>query len=173
MIVQDNPPVAGANSYSTLAAFKARLLSQLRTHTKTDGELEAALIAATEYLDTRFQYVGYRVAAGQDLEWPRQNAYDDRGDRVEGVPNQVIRATQEYAWRALTSPLWADPERDGTGQAIQSKSESVGPISESVTYATVFASMPEYPQADRLLTARGLVASAAIGGLAVHDTARA
>ena len=175
LVIQSNPPVTGANSYSSLLAFKARLDSQLRVYAgKTDPQLEAALIAATEYMDTRFNFIGYRVAADQATEWPRQNAWDDRGDRVEGVPSQVIRACQEYAWRALTlvGGLAPDPVRDETGQAVQSKSSTVGPLSESVTYASVFATMPEYPQADRLLTSRGLVCKPSIGGFAVLNTAR-
>jgi len=171
--VQTLPPVAGANAYVSVAFFKARMDAKLRSYAgKTDDQLIAAITAATEYVDTRFRFVGYRVAAGQSTEWPRQNAYDDRGDRVVGVPDAVMKATCDYAFRALSAELMPDATRDESGQVVKSKTEKVGPLEESVEYATYFASMPEYPAADRLLSSRGLVCSAAIGGFAVHNTAR-
>jgi hypothetical protein len=129
-------------------------------------------VAGTEYLDTRWNYVGYRFAKEQTTEWPRQNAYDDRGDKVDGIPSQVQRACMEYSWRALNGELWADPERDPSGRAVESKSSSVGPISDSVKYARADADLPVYPVPDGLLRRRGLIAGAAIGGLGVLNTAR-
>ena len=167
-VVQQDTPVASANSYVAVADFKAYHADRGNTFTAEDTAIEQALVKATDYLDTRFRFVGCRDAKDQTTEWPRDHAYDDRGDNVEGVPQAVKDATCEYALRAISADLLSDPTRDATGRAIKSKSESVGPIKESVEYAydgQVFQ-LPEYPSADRLLFARKLVLrrSAGIGG---------
>lgn len=159
-------PDLQANGYVSLAEARAYWAARLRTHPSTsdDDAVAAAVIKATQYLDTRFRFVGYRKDKGQLREWPRDDAYDDRGDSVDGVPQAVKDATCEYAFRALSTELMADPTRDDSGRVVVSKDEKVGPISESVEYSE-FAGfeMPSYPAADRLLTQRGLVVVPAQG----------
>jgi hypothetical protein len=159
--VQTQPPTPGANAYVSVADFRAyhadrgRDLSNLTTY--PDAKVQAAIVQATQYLDVRFEYVGWRYAADQTTEWPRSAAYDNRADRLDGIPRPVVQATCEYAYRALSAELLADPARDDYGKAVKSKKESVGPISESVEYADYGGfEMPAYPLADRLLTSRGL-----------------
>lgn len=172
--VQSEPPVAGANSYATVEAFRSYFADRgVDTTAHDDAAVQAALVKATQFLDVRFEYVGYRYENGQDLEWPRKLAYDDRGDHVRGVPTAVVQATCEYANRALTSDLVSDPSRDASGQRVVSKSESVGPLSESVTYSQVGFEMPSYPIADRILIRRGLVKGGGLGGLKVGSIGRA
>ena len=166
--VQQDTPVAGANSYVAVADFKAYHADRGNTYTAEDTAIEQALVKATDYLDTRFRFIGYRSDKTQTTEWPRENAWDDRGDAVDGVPQAVKDATSEYALRALTADLLADPDRDASGRDVASKSEAVGPLKESVEYAhggQVF-SLPDYPSADRLLFARKLVhrKSQGVGG---------
>lgn len=161
-VVQTDPHTDGANAYITAAFMRdyhserGRDLSNTTTY--PDSRLEAAIVAATQYLDVRFEFVGYRSDADQTTEWPRSAAYNGRGDRQVGIPRAVKQATAEYAYRALSATLLADPDRDGSGQAIKSKSETVGPISERLEYAVYTGfTMPIYPLADRLLTSQGLV----------------
>lgn len=157
--VQSDPPVANANSYGSVAEFQAYHADRGNTLPTDETAIEQALVRATDYLDTRFSFVGCRDTAEQTTEWPRDHAYDDRGDAVDGVPQAVKNAAFEYALRATVADLLPDPSRDGSGRAIASKSEAVGPLKESVTYAhdgTVLT-LPEYPMADRLLYARRLV----------------
>jgi hypothetical protein len=173
LIVQTYPTVtAGANGYVSLVELKAYLDARLKSYAgKEDPQLEAAIIEATTYVDLRFTYIGYRLEANQDTEWPRQNAWDDRGDKVDGIPKAVKSATCEYAFRALSAELMADPERDASGLQVQSKSETVGPISTAVTFADRAGSaLPAYPAADRLLTSRGLVFSGTSSGLGTMNT---
>lgn len=158
--VQTLPPTDGANAYVTVADFRAYHTDRGRDVNDTlypDAKVQAAIVQATQYLDVRFEYVGYRYAADQSTEWPRSAAYDNRGDRLVGIPVPVKQATFEYAYRALSDELLADPSRDDYGKAVKSKTESVGPIRESVEYADYGGfEMPAYPMADKLLTSRGL-----------------
>lgn len=166
-------PDLAANGYVSLQEAKDYWSSRLKVVTgKTDAELEAAIILATQYLDLRFRFVGYRELQGQALEWPRSYAYDDRGDRVIGVPQAVKHACCEYAFRALSKELMADPTRDDSGRVVKSKEEKVGPISESVDYSEFSGfALPVYPFADRMLYQRRLVRRSP-GGIGVSDIER-
>ncbi|MNV94103.1 hypothetical protein D3C71_1888740 [compost metagenome] len=118
--------------------------------------------------------MGYQYAKGQTTEWPRSAAYDKRGDRLEGIPLPVVWATCEYALRALSADLLADPDRDSTGQAIKSKSEEVGPIKESIEYQDYGGfQLPSYPLADAILRSRGLIVTTGAGGISFGDLGRA
>lgn len=176
IIVQTNPPTAGANAYVSLAYFKVYLDLRRRSYVgKSNEDLEAAIVEATAYQDVRFPYGGYRAKKGQSTQFPRLDAYDDRGDRAEGTPDAVERACCEYAWRALTSgPLMPDPERDPSGLAVKSYSEGVGPIRESVEFDQYSAgAMPSYPAADAILTSSGLVSTGGrTSGFFVADLGR-
>lgn len=154
LTVQDsNGSVAGANAYITVEEFKTYHTDRGNAFSSfTDPQIASAIIRATDYLDQRFNFVGKRLQGrNQSTEWPR------RYDAINGIPGEVKEATAEYALRALSAALNPDPERGGTGAAIASKSESVGPISESVTYVSgsVFT-MPKYPAADQRLIKAGL-----------------
>lgn len=164
-----------ANGYVTLAEARAYWAERLMTNVNAadDDKVAAAIIKATQYLDVRFTYVGYRDLKDQKREWPRAYAYDDRGDTVDGVPQAVKDATCEYAFRALSIELLADPSRDESGRVVKSKDEKVGPISESVEYSEYAGlDLPAYPVADRMLLARGLIKGKA-GGITSGYVARA
>jgi len=124
------------------------------------GDLEAAIVRATDYLDQRFTFVGTPIYSDQTTSWPRSGAKDSNGWLVSGIPLAVKQATAEYANIALSKDLSPAPERDPSGQVVAARSEKTGPIEESIRYASagVFT-MPKYPKADRILTVRGLVAS--------------
>lgn len=160
LTVQDNNgSVAGANAYISVEEFKTYHADRGNSLAgSTDPQIEAAIIRATDYLDQRFNFVGKkRLGRDQTTEWPRTNARDRDRYYINDIPPEVKEACCEYALRALAAELNPDPERDGTGAAIASKSESVGPISESVTYVSgsVFT-MPKYPVADQRLIKAGL-----------------
>lgn len=164
LIVQDNTgSVADANAYITVAEFKAYHDDRGGDYSGAadDAAIEAAIIRATDYLDQRFNFVGKkRLGRDQTTAWPRTDAWDRDRYYITDVPKEVKDACAEYALRAIAATLNPDPEQTATGAAIQSKSEAVGPISESVTYVSgaVFT-MPKYPAADQKLIKAGLVRS--------------
>lgn len=161
LIVQDNNgSVTGANAYISVAEFKAYHDDRAQSYAAhNDAAIEAAVIRATDYLDQRFRFVGKRrQGRAQTTEWPRSDAWDRDERYINDIPVEVKEATAEYALRALAATLNPDPERNAAGVAIQSKSESVGPISESVTFVSgAIFTMPKYPAADQRLFRSGLV----------------
>ena len=154
--------VAGANAYITVQQFKDYHADRGADTSAFDDEaIEAAVIRATDYLDQRFNFVGKkRLGRDQTTEWPRSDARDRDSYYINGIPPEVKEACCEYALRALAAELNPDPERNASGLAVLSKSEAVGPISESVTFVggAVFQ-MPKYPAADQKLVRAGLVRS--------------
>ena len=178
-ILQGTYPIVGANAYVSVADMRAYHSDRgVDTSAYTDSQVQIAIVKATQYLDVRFEYIGSRSTSAQLLEWPRQFAYDDRGDGVYGVPPAVAQATSEYALRALSASLMSDPTvPNSTGRSVRKSEEAVGPIVEKYEYeADRGYEMPNYPLADRILTSRGLVSSgmsgSARGGLMVGTLAR-
>lgn len=160
---------AGANAYITVAEFNDyhNARGNARPGSPTNEQLEQAIIRATDYLDQRFRFIGESLRGRQQsTAWPRRDAWDCSRDLVTGIPEEVKEATAEYALRALLGVLNPDPERDSSGVAVQSKSEQVGPISRSMTFAAgaVFT-MPKYPAADQKLRRACLVMT---GGTSVR-----
>lgn len=158
-VQDDNGLVAGANAYVTTAYVRAYHLDRGVDLTAVlDPALQVAIVLATSYLDARFTFLGCRRNAAQDTEWPRRDAYDRDGYVITGIPKAVKQAVAELANKARSATLMPDPERDATGRTVLSKSESVGPLSESVTYAAGGAfTFPEYPLVDRILIGAGLI----------------
>lgn len=160
-VQNDQGTVAGANAYVTVAEFKAYHTDRGNSwSTATDTAIEQGIVKATDYLDYRFRYVGNLLNIDQTTEWPRVGAFNRSRFLVAGIPDEIKQACSEYALRALSAELNPDPERDASGRTVQSKSEAVGPISESVTYvAGAVLQMPAYPAADRRLISSGLTRS--------------
>lgn len=161
LIVQNaSGTVPEADAYVTVDQFKAYHDKRGNDYSAfTDPQIEQAIVRATDYLDERFTFIGERLNVDQTTEWPRLNAFDIDDDYVNGIPLAVMEATYEYAFIGLGNvDLNPTPTRDGTGQVVQSFSESVGPISESVRFtAGGRFELPKYPRADRKLVSRGLV----------------
>jgi hypothetical protein len=170
--VVTTPKAPDATSYVSVADFEAWAAQRLRSLTgKTPDQLAVAVNTATEYMDSRFTFVGYREEATQALEWPRNQAWDNRGDRVEGVPKAVKDACYGYAFLALSQSLMPSPTQDESGRQVKSKSEKVGPIATDVEYSDKGGyDMPIFPEIDRLLYRHGLVVRR--GGIGVGSVLR-
>lgn len=178
--------LAGANAYVSVAEIDTYHADRGNAAwAGATGVKQIAIIRATDYIDKRFrrQFRGNRLGNTQGLQWPRYDAYDDDGDLLQGIPEVLKQAAAEYALRALLLlDLLPDPAlgytiRSTTGQAtsaqgspaggeITSKSETVGPISESTGYASSSSAgssrgsaqvpgymIPAYPAADLLIEA--------------------
>lgn len=122
-----------------------------------DDATDAAIVQATDYLDARWKFPGAAIGT---TAWPRTGAYV-AGETVLGIPSAVKRAVAEYGLiRLLGTDLWADPRADETGRIIQSKTEKVGTIEETVAYAGGGGArprLPSFPIADAILLRAGLV----------------
>jgi hypothetical protein len=150
--------VVGANSYVSVAEFSDYWTDRGFDYTiYATGAIQRALIKATDYIDLENKYCfkGYILEEDQPLAFPRDGLYV--GCRlIEGIPEELKRATFEYAKRVLESDsgdLQPDPDdRDETGAVIVKKFEKVGPIETETEYLPGTGSeVKSYPSADKWL----------------------
>lgn len=149
--------VAGANAYIAVAFFREHHTDRGREVSSiVDTDVETAIVRATDYVDKRFSrvYRGFRQSREQGLEWPRISAFDDDDYLLSEVPNQLEKATAEYAIRAhILKELAPDapraaPSQDlsdatnvitGTEQAsgvVTRSADQVGPIRTERSYTS-------------------------------------
>jgi hypothetical protein len=160
LIVEDGTGLPNSNSYADATFADAYFLDRNNsTWAALSGtQKDAALIAATDYIDVRFGplFKGLILldsavdpdVVTQALQFPR--------DAFSGVPINVKKATAEYAVRASSSPLAPDLDVDSSGFEISRKYEKVGPIEERTDFATSGAGSSRlyfkpYPAVDALL----------------------
>lgn len=158
IVVEDGTGMDDANSYATVAELKAYFdLRGFSYAGKTDDQLASALIQATDYIENKYRgkFKGKIEFPDtpQALSFPRLCLYDLNGVVVEGVPTRLKNATIEYAKRALTALLAPDPTTGDSGAYVASQTETIGPITESVTYANggIPSITKAYPAADKYM----------------------
>lgn len=124
MIVEDGTGLSTAQSYVSVADADAYHTAHGNaTWTGVDALKEAALVRATQALDARYSWQGYRLVETQALDWPRYDAYDVDGYYLSGVPQGIKDALCEMALLELVTP----------GELTESvevsvKREKVGPL---------------------------------------------
>jgi len=157
IVVQNNTGTqVGANSYISLAEFKAyhtaRAVVAVTESTYDDTAIEGALVVSFDYINS-YRYRGSRLTLEQESEFPRDYLYDVYGNPVEGVPTKVKNAQAELALFQLTTGLYVNPEIAANGRAVVETSSKVGPLEETIKYATSgsVATIRAVPAADRLL----------------------
>lgn len=150
--------VANANSYVTVAEFKSYCDGMKFDYSIVDDDtyIEAGLVKALRYMEGRFRSrtKGEIMLSGQTTTFPRRYLYDELGAAINGIPQQIKDAQCEYAFRALATDLAPDPVTDSTGAKVLSRSQSVGSLSESVTYEAGggVSTLRPYPVADMMVT---------------------
>lgn len=111
---------------------------------KTTQEKEAAIIKATQYIDTRYTFDGDKLNPGQEISgkelqttaFPRRDLFDHYDNNVIGIPTRLKNATAEAAFISLSQSLFLTVSVDDTGNVISSTKKKVGQIEKSVTYST-------------------------------------
>lgn len=136
LTVEDGTGLANANSYVSQADADTYFANRANTvWAAADNDAKAAaLIQATQYLDTRYAFKGERLTTTQALAWPRQQSpirvpvgiwtdvYAGTDSQFQWPVKRVKDATCEAALRALAGPLYADQA------ATVKDSVKVGPI---------------------------------------------
>lgn len=134
----------------------------------TDAQRIAALVTASEYLDTVYgtRFTGYKSTEAQVLQWPRTGAFDlsyypYASDTVPQVIKDVVSilAVEVLGGTVLLPNIAAG---EVGSYAITGKTEKVGPISESTTYAEGSASVesaPRFPRVTKMLQVANLLQS--------------
>lgn len=154
--VEDGSVVPGANSYAAVE-YALSHFADLGRAAEFDGELEdqqSWLAQGTAYIEMRFsqRFLSTPYAANQPLSFPRIG-YDDFGAVVAWMPDQLLRATCEYAARAKLGPLAPDPVLDKSGQSVVMTYRRVGPIERhfAVAPGSSAGTFRSYPAADALI----------------------
>lgn len=179
---EDGTGLENSNSYITEEFFRSYFEDRgIDVSTLSQSQVEAACVRATDYIDKRWGglFLGFKQNKDQALEWPRLDAIDDDDYLIDDIPDDLQKATAEYALRAhnlgelAPDPALMVPTRDTTGSGTteaagqsKRKREKVGPIEEeteqmdsssygnrtSVNTALVDSTyLPSYPAADMLL----------------------
>lgn len=149
LIVEDGTGVSGADSYPSVAEIDTYWTN--RPHSPlaavwlalTTAAKEGCAREGTAFLDANYgrDYLGIRRSSSQGLLFPRSEAYDEADFPLPGRPMALVYAVAELAARAASAPLSEDAPRGGR---IKSKTETVGPITESITYADAAPSETAY-----------------------------
>lgn len=124
MIVEDGTGLPNADSYVSIefadSYFSARGFSAWAE--LTQAKKEQALIKATDFIDSIYQWHGKKLTAEQSLRFPRTNLVDYEGQTVEGIPTCLKQAVCDAA--QLSS---------GGTELFQTKNENGDVVSETIT----------------------------------------
>lgn len=152
-VVEDGTGKEDANSYASVEFADAYFSDRgITAWTGTVDQKQTYLIRATDYIDGRFAnyFSGQRLYTSepdQALQFPR--------DAFVGMPATLLKATCEYALRAISSALAPDPTYDPSGLQVESTRRKVGPIETETTFAAGSGNTRDtiraYPAADMLI----------------------
>lgn len=156
-VVETGAGLSDANAYLSLADAVLYFADHANAAwTSTDAAKEAAIRAATQYLDAYYHlfWKGDKKLSTQALDWPRAGVCDENHYPIasDSLPTKLKEACAEMAVRALTESLLPDVAPASSG-ALISKSVEVGPISVSKTWAGSGQSTTKYYRIADLLLA--------------------
>lgn len=147
-IAEDGTGLELANSLVTVAYADAyfELRGNQTWLNLTPETKQILLIKATDYIGIRFKFKDELLNPLQALPFPRKGL---------GIPNDVKKACCEYAIRAKDADLAPDLEQDASGMMLASKTEKVGPIEESYSFASTSKTdiqlFKRFPSVDALM----------------------
>lgn len=149
---EDGTCIEDANSFVLLAFANDYFQTRgIVAWTGSDTVKEQALIKATDYIEKVYygRFKGEQKSTTQGLSFPR--VMTGFGE----MPLNLLKATCEYALRALLNPLLPDITTDPSGFPVKGVSTRVGPIQESLWFATETHMNPDltksYMDADLLM----------------------
>jgi len=145
LIVETGVGVPNANTYLSLADADAYHALRGNTWgTVAAATRSGALVYASQWLDTTYNWRGARLTDTQGLAMPTVGGVDDSGGQIIGIPVTLKHAVAEAALAHLSSPLNA--------AQVSKTAESIGDWS---------ASYSSPPRATRFVETmvRGLVVS--------------
>lgn len=149
---EDGTGLADATSYASVEYADAYFALRLNADwTGTPEQKQAALVSATDYIESRWsqRFLHRALTTTQALSFPRT---------VLGMPEALKKAICEYAVRALTSPLTVDV---ASGPQVVSTESAVGPVSDKTQYApgtgSKYKSVPVADDLIRKLLSSGML----------------
>lgn len=153
-VVQTDSGVPGANTYALAAEMRAFYTERGVTFAQTDSALDIALVKATDFIDSNFQFQGSKLTSAQSTEFPRRTPVT-----LFGVSPELKSATYESAQRILAgTDLLPDPNYSQSGTVVE-ETTKVGPIEQTKKYSSgSVASQPQYPEIRAWLRRTGALA---------------
>lgn len=95
LTIEDGSGVAGANSYIDVVAARAYAAARGLTLPAADGDVEALLIKAMDFIEAyRGDFQGLKTAAANPLQWPRTGVTLDGYPLAEDTIPQVLKDAQ-------------------------------------------------------------------------------
>lgn len=161
-VVETGAGFANSNGYISVAFFRSYHADRGHDSAASliDADVQTCIVRASDYIDKRFSQKmrGCKTSRQNSMAYPRQEVLDNQGKYIcmsDELPNELLRATAEYALRAAVyselapDPLMSVPLQDFTGddlpepadapgpQAIREKTEKVDVVEESVAYQSL------------------------------------
>jgi len=115
-LVETGTGITDANSYISVEEadnYFTDINPQEIWFTKNTQQRERVLMNGTQFIDNQYSYIGTKASETQGLQWPREDAIDNNGYEVTGVPKNIKQATCEAALRAFDSTLYTDTDTNG------------------------------------------------------------
>lgn len=160
-IVEDGSGIEDANAYIDVDFFKAYHKDRGILIAAGGGDIQKAIVRATDYIIARWRFVGQRNSSLQGLHWPANNAQYYDGRYATGVPIEVQQSCADYAKIELDNPgsLPLTITYDDSGANVTMKREKVGPIEEETEFGNsgLKSNYKKFPIPDKRLTRTGLV----------------
>jgi hypothetical protein len=158
---EDGTGIEDANAFITVAFFKQYHADRGVLIASGGGDIEKAIVRATDFMIARWVFVGHRNSSLQGLHWPASDAQYYDGRFAIGVPIEVQQSCADYAKIELDSPgsLTITPTYDTSGANVTMKREKVGPIEEETAFGGngIKVTFKKFPIPDRRLMRTGLV----------------
>ena len=135
LIVEDGSGVAGANSYVSLAEFRAFASLGGFTIPPDDAAAESWLWRAARKMDLFRDWKGDKANSTQGLQWPRENVYDADGELVPStsIPRDISQGQEMLAIEMYGASLAGDTK--GGGAPVAEYAVEVGEIKETTKFA--------------------------------------
>lgn len=169
LVQDDQGSIVGANSYVAVADFNSyhtdRQVADILNGNFDNDPIQGALILASDYVDSRYSYVGEKQTATQPMQWPRYDAEDRDEHIVFGIPQVVKEAVSELALAELQSPgsLFPGVSVDATGQGVKKTRKKLDVLELETEFfgesAGAAKRLPVFYQADWRLKRSGLLTS--------------
>jgi hypothetical protein len=152
LIVEDGTGLSTAESYISVAAFKAYCDARGLTYGSDDTAIEQALRRATTWIDARYgaRFRGFRITINQALVFPMSGLLDRAGYGVSYVPRQIAAATAEAAVREIAAPGSLSPDVT-PGEVVKSMKAGSVQIEYASTGSDGRAQQPIIPLIDGIL----------------------
>lgn len=154
-VVEDGTGLHDANSLVSVEYADEYFLDRAipKWGTLTLAIRRAALLQASAYVATQYNFKGQRLYPDQGTPFPRVGVTDEFGNTPNGVPKCVKQVTCELAIRASSGALIQDPAIDEGGRPVKMKQLRVGTLHKTIEFAGNgdILEMSRYPAVDALM----------------------